>query len=73
MRNTEEVIQYMKNSGIVKYENYNGCSAKGMKNKRTKKRELLRAKIREEEREKKKRQQKKAYSKPKEYGEENSW
>lgn len=61
----------MKNSGIVRYENYNGLSSKGMKNKRTKKRELLRAKIREEERERKKRKQKKAYSKPKEYGNTN--
>lgn len=32
----------MKNSGLVKYEGYNGRKGKGLKNKRTRKREIIR-------------------------------
>jgi len=56
------------NDGTVKYANYKGYSAKGMKNKRTKKVEAMRRRIAEEKREAMKRKKKKAYSKPPEYG-----
>ena len=63
----------MKSDGIVRYENYKGYSAKGMKNNRTKKREVLRAIIRDAQREAKKEQQKKAYSKRAEPSRSNSY
>jgi hypothetical protein len=56
----------MKSSGRVKYRGYKGWSARGVKNKRVKKRQAFRLAIREEERIKRDNARKKAFSKDQE-------
>ena len=57
----------MKNSGIIKYEGYNGTKGKGLKNKRTKKREVIRRREAEARREIERIKKAKSYSKKKSY------
>lgn len=61
------------NDGTVKYTNYNGYKAKGMKNKRTKKIEAMRRLEREAKLEAKKQKQKQAYKRKQEVDTNSNW